>query len=110
MPSMTRWVISHNLLVIAFWPIVTDAGFAFVSRASGAPSQQNSGSTGGHSRERHSEISLPFTSDSGAGGCATVVAVAQWQYSSLLHSQCDVAEQAAPGRPAMRQAAQGGQL
>lgn len=42
MSSLTRWVLCHKLLVVVFWLIVGVAGFAFVSRATGALSQQSS--------------------------------------------------------------------
>jgi RND superfamily putative drug exporter len=39
MTILTRWVLSHKLLVVGFWLIVTLAGFGFVSSATGALSQ-----------------------------------------------------------------------
>jgi RND superfamily putative drug exporter len=42
MTVLTRWVLSHKLLVVGFWLIVTVAGFAFVSSATGALSQKTS--------------------------------------------------------------------
>ena len=42
MTSFTRWVLSHKLLVVAFWLIVTMGGFAFVSSATGALSHKTS--------------------------------------------------------------------
>jgi putative drug exporter of the RND superfamily len=40
MSALTRWVLGHKLVVVAFWLIVTVAGFAFVSSATGALSQE----------------------------------------------------------------------
>lgn len=37
---LTRWILSHKLLVVSFWLIVALAGFAFVSKATGALSQK----------------------------------------------------------------------
>lgn len=42
MHVLTRWVLSHRLFVITFWLVVTVVGFTFVSRATGALSQQSS--------------------------------------------------------------------
>ncbi|HEX6508793.1 MAG TPA: MMPL family transporter, partial [Chloroflexota bacterium] len=42
MTVLTRWVLSHKLLLVSFWLIVTLAGFAFVSSATGALSQKTS--------------------------------------------------------------------
>jgi RND superfamily putative drug exporter len=36
----TNWVLSHKFLIVVFWLIVTITGFAFVSRATGALTQQ----------------------------------------------------------------------
>jgi RND superfamily putative drug exporter len=42
MSQLTRWVLAHKLLIVLFWSIVTVAGFAFVSSATGALSQNTS--------------------------------------------------------------------
>lgn len=42
MPWFTRWVLSHKLIVVTCWTIVTIVGFAFVSRATESLSQQSS--------------------------------------------------------------------
>lgn len=40
MARLTRWVLSHKLLIVAFWLVLTLVGFVFVQRATNSLSQQ----------------------------------------------------------------------